>query len=160
MAGVKGKCGRKSKIGTVSMSKVRGLAEKGYTDKEMASALGICDKTIRNWKKRFPAFFESLQAGKLLADSKVVASLYQRACGYSCPDVYMSTHQGVVTKTPIIKHYPPDVTSMIFWLKNRKPAEWRDRQDLNLGGQDGNQLPPMLLVVKDVPVDQGEKTND
>ena len=26
------------------------------------------------------------------------------------------------------KHYPADVTACIFWLKNRLPAEWRDRR--------------------------------
>jgi hypothetical protein len=39
--------------------------------------------------------------------------LYQRALGYD--------HNG--------KHYPADVTACIFWLKNRRPGEWRDRQD-------------------------------
>jgi hypothetical protein len=24
------------------------------------------------------------------------------------------------------KHYPPDVTACIFWLKNRQPEKWRD----------------------------------
>ena len=27
------------------------------------------------------------------------------------------------------KHYPPDVTACIFWLKNRCPDEWRDRHE-------------------------------
>ena len=25
------------------------------------------------------------------------------------------------------KHYPPDSTAAIFWLKNRQPKVWRDR---------------------------------
>jgi len=29
----------------------------------------------------------------------------------------------------VLKHYPADVTACIFWLKNRLPAEWRDRHD-------------------------------
>jgi hypothetical protein len=32
--------------------------------------------------------------------------------------------------TPLTKHYPPDTTACIFWLKNRKPKEWRDRAEL------------------------------
>jgi hypothetical protein len=27
-----------------------------------------------------------------------------------------------------LEHVPPDVTACIFWLKNRKPADWRDAQ--------------------------------
>ena len=31
---------------------------------------------------------------------------------------------------PIVEHVPPDVTAQIFWLKNRKPSERRDAQQL------------------------------
>ena len=34
---------------------------------------------------------------------------------------------GQIVKTDVIKEYPPDPTSMIFWLKNRQPEKWRDR---------------------------------
>jgi len=32
-------------------------------------------------------------------------------------------------RAPIVEHVPPDVTACIFWLKNRKRAEWRDKPD-------------------------------
>jgi hypothetical protein len=32
----------------------------------------------------------------------------------------------------MVKHYPPDPTSMIFWLKNRQPQKWRDKHDLDI----------------------------
>lgn len=35
------------------------------------------------------------------------------------------------------KDVPPDTTAIIFWLKNRKPESWRDKQDVNLGGNIG-----------------------
>jgi hypothetical protein len=31
----------------------------------------------------------------------------------------------------LTKHYPPDTTAAIFWLKNRRPSEWRDKVDMN-----------------------------
>jgi hypothetical protein len=31
-----------------------------------------------------------------------------------------------VTRVSIVEHVPPDVTAQIFWLKNRKPRQWRD----------------------------------
>jgi len=34
--------------------------------------------------------------------------------------------------TPLTKHYPPDTTACIFWLKNRKPREWRNRTELQM----------------------------
>ena len=32
------------------------------------------------------------------------------------------------------KHVAPDVTAQIFWLKNRKPDEFRDKRDVELSG--------------------------
>ena len=108
------------------------LGADGLTDKEIAKLFGVTEQTLNNWKRKFPMFFVSLKAGKAQADDKVEAALYQRAVGYSAPDVHISNHQGSVTMTPIIKHYPPDTTAQIFWLKNRKPDKWRDHQDHNL----------------------------
>lgn len=111
------------------------LTEKGFTDKEVAKVFEVTEQTINNWKKAFPQFFESLKKGKEIADAKVVRSLYQRALGYSHPEVHISNYQGVITKTSIIKHYPPDPTSLIFWLKNRDRENWRDKQEHEVTGE-------------------------
>lgn len=35
---------------------------------------------------------------------------------------------GVMTERKVTKkHVPPDTTAQIFWLKNRKPEQWRDK---------------------------------
>ena len=121
--------------------KAKVLAAEGLTEKQLGDEFGVTRRTIYNWKKRFPLFCESIMAGKKISDAKVVAALYQRAVGYSCPDVHISNCEGDVTLTPIIKHYPPDTTAQIFWLKNRKPDEWRDKHEV-----DGRIeiLPPMI----------------
>ncbi len=110
------------------------LAEKGFTDKEIGKVFNVTDTTIDNWKKKFPQFFASLKKGKDIADNKVVQSLYQRALGYSHPEVHISNYQGKITKTNIIKHYPPDSTSCIFWLKNRDSMNWREKNETELSG--------------------------
>ena len=51
-----------------------------------------------------------------------------------CSRCGISTYEGDVTITPIIKHYPPDPVSMIFWLKNRCPKRWRDKIDKDING--------------------------
>lgn len=116
------------------------LAEKGFTDEEVAAVFNVTEQTINNWKKQFPQFFESLKKGKAIADQKVVQSLYQRALGYSHPEVHITNYQGDITKTDIIKHYPPDTTACIFWLKNRDKENWRDDKNLNVGGQEDSPL--------------------
>jgi len=34
-----------------------------------------------------------------------------------------------IVQPELIKYYPPDPVSIIFWLKNRKPEQWRDKQE-------------------------------
>lgn len=108
----------------------------GATDKELGDFFEVCEDTINNWKKAHPQFFVSIKAGKEIADAKVTESLYNRALGYKHEDTHISNYQGDITITPIMKYYPPDATSAIFWLKNRQKDKWRDKseQDINLGG--------------------------
>lgn len=122
--------GRKSKYNPDIDITAEGLCKQGYTDEQIAVFFGVDKGTINNWKQQFPLFFNSLKTGKQVADSRVEASLFQRAIGYSVPDVHVSSYEGEITVTPIIKHYPPDTTAQIFWLKNRQPKKWRDKQDV------------------------------
>lgn len=105
------------------------LCKLGAIDKELADFFGVSEQTVNAWKQQFPEFLESIKRGKMAADSEVAERLYQRAMGYSHPDCHISNFQGEVTITPLTKHYPPDATSAIFWLKNRRPEQWRDKTE-------------------------------
>ena len=105
------------------------LCKLGATDTELADFFNVSEKTINTWKKKYQTFFQSIKSGKLIADSNVAASLYQRAIGYSHPDTHFSTLMGAVVETPTIKHYPPDTIAAIFWLKNRRPEQWREKTE-------------------------------
>jgi hypothetical protein len=106
----------------------------GATDKELADFFGVTEKTLNTWKEKHPRFLQSLKDGKENADANVSNRLYNRALGYSHPDVHITSYEGDVTLTPITKHYPPDPTSCIFWLKNRQRGKWRDRQEVEHSG--------------------------
>jgi hypothetical protein len=94
----------------------------------------VSEQTIQTWKKD-ETFSLALKKGKDESDLNVVESLYKRATGYEHEDIYFSNYEGAVSQTPYIKHYPPDPTSMIFWLKNRRKDEWRDRHDVEHSGE-------------------------
>lgn len=100
----------------------------GATDVELAKAFDTSEKTINTWKKNYPKFLQSLKEGKEIADSEIADRLFQRAKGYEHEDLYITQYQGQIIKETITKHYPPDTTAAIFWLKNRQPELWRDRQ--------------------------------
>lgn len=128
--------GRPTKYQKSMAEQARKLCLLGYTDTELADFFDVAESTIHKWKLDHSEFSESLKKGKQVADSEVVDSLYHRALGYSHPDVHVTNYQGDVTMTPIIKHYPPDPTSAIFWLKNRQKEKWRDRTVNELVGKD------------------------
>jgi hypothetical protein len=118
--------GRPSKFKVEFVEKARELCENGATNRELADFFRVNETTIWQWAHTHPAFSNALKVGKDLADERVVQSLYRRAVGYSFDAVHISNYQGSVSQTPIVEHVPPDVTAGIFWLKNRRPAEWRD----------------------------------
>lgn len=113
----------------------------GAIDKELADFFGVKEQTVNNWKKAHPSFFESLKKGKEAADARVAESLYNRALGYSHPEDKIFNQNGEPLIVPTTKHYPPDATSAIFWLKNRQKDKWRDKQEHEHSGSiDVNQL--------------------
>lgn len=106
----------------------------GATDAQLADAFEVSVSTVNLWKVQHVEFSESIRVPKAEADERVEQSLYRRAMGYEHDEVDIRVIDGAVVQTPIRKFYPPDSTAMIFWLKNRKPAEWRDKQEVEHSG--------------------------
>lgn len=133
--------GRPSKYENIDLEKVKLLAVKGWTDAEMSEFFEVDVATWNRWKGKYEEFCEALKDWKDESDRRVERSLYERAMGYSHLETKIVSYEGEITdKIDVTKHYAPDTTAAIFWLKNRKPAEWRDKQDIGLGGLDGENL--------------------
>lgn len=121
--------GRPSKLDDIDYEQVEKLARLGATDKEIADFYGVTEQTVNNKKQSDKEFFESLKRGKMLADANVSDRLYNRALGYTHEAVKIFHVGKEVLEVPYMKHYPPDTTAAIYWLKNRRPKDWRDNPD-------------------------------
>lgn len=101
----------------------------GMTDKEVSVAFETSERTIRTWKSKHSAFASALKRGRELANGQVAAALFKRATGtWTQPAIkIMMTRDGKVVKVPYVERFAPDITAMIFFLKNRESEKWRDR---------------------------------
>lgn len=110
------------------------LASRGLTNPEIAEGMGISLACLKKWRAAHPELDAAILAGKEAVDEQVERSLFERATGYSQEAVKIMTVAGKIAEVPYVERFPPDPTSMIFWLKNRKPHQWRDRQEIEHSG--------------------------
>lgn len=150
-----GRPGRPSKYQPAFDKQAEKLCRLGATDRDIADFFEVSETTLNNWKLRYPSFLESLKRSKDEADALVEQSLFRRATGYTHPAVKFFQAGGEILQKAYVEHYPPDATSMIFWLKNRQPDKWRDKRD---GGDDGDGDPAPVSVT--VNVVDGRKDAD
>lgn len=113
----------------------------GATDEFLADYFEVAVSTIHKWKLDHEEFSDSIKRGKAEADLKVAESLYGRATGYSHPEEKVFNNQGEILTHNTVKHYAPDPTAAIFWLKNRQPKQWRDKQEVDHQSSDGSMSP-------------------
>lgn len=85
------------------------LAQEGKTEDEIAERLGVSKTTITTWKQIHPEFLAAMKSNKEEADSVVERSLYQKAV-------------------------KGDVIACRYWLSNRQPATWREKQEIEQSG--------------------------
>jgi transposase-like protein len=128
--------GRPSEYRPEFVDRAKEMCERGATDAQLADEFGVTVTTIYNWRNKFPDFLDAIKTNKAIADERVERSLYERATGYSRESVKIFCNKdGEVSQVPFIEHVAPDPTSMIFWLKNRKPQEWRDKVQTEISGR-------------------------
>lgn len=111
-------------------------AREGYQNKEIAVSLGINESTMYEYIKRHPEFADALKRGKAPVDVEVEQTLLKRAKGYTyeAEEIEYGPGGNILCRKTKTEHVKPDTTAMIFWLKNRRPDRWRDKQDVDHSG--------------------------
>lgn len=120
-------------------------ARAGFTKTQIAKNCGVDKRTLNRWENKFEEVRLALKRGLEVADIVVENALYKKATGYYYTDETVfklrkvkydgstgKKHDEVerIEKVELKKYLPPDTQAQIFWLKNRKPNEWRDRKDI------------------------------
>lgn len=115
------------------------LCQLGATDDELADFFGVHRATIYRWKHEHQKFCDAVKSGKDVADERVERSLYQKATGYEVTEeqavkLKVDQYKEEVEVVEVRKHIPSDTTAAIFWLKNRRRTEWRDKVETEHSG--------------------------
>lgn len=92
-----------------NLLRVQGWAMDGLTDEQIAHNMGIACKTLWEWKNKYSNLGNALKVSKEIADRQIENALFKAA------------KEG-------------NITAQIFWLKNRKIKEWRDKQEVEHSG--------------------------
>lgn len=110
--------------------KIEGWARDGLTEEQIAHNMGIGYSTLQAWKNEYQDILDTLKRGKEVVDRQVENALLKRALGYEYEEVSEKYELGILTERKVTKkQVVPDTTAQIFWLKNRKPADWRDKPE-------------------------------
>jgi len=113
-----------------------GYARNGLSDVQIAANLRISKFTFYEYVKRFPNFSNALKRGKSPVDNEVENALLKRAKGFEYEEKHTEVEIGAdgvprPAKIKTVKRYvAPDTGAIAFWLKNRRPEDWRERQEI------------------------------
>ena len=103
---------------------LEGWARDGLTQEQIAHNMGIGLTTLKEWRKKEPTIETTLKKGREVVDFEVENALLKSAL------------EG-------------NVTAQIFWLKNRKQKDWREKQEVLLDKNPIEDLTPLAELLKE-----------
>ncbi len=128
------------------------MSRSGLTNKEIAAQIGCAEKTLYNWQIKHEKVKAALRAGRDYFDATVENALYKNALGYKTRSVVekeevilegeMAGQMRIVERVTTIIEHPGNVVAQIFWQKNRRPKDWKDKHDVDITGEIHIPLPP------------------
>ena len=143
---------------------IEGWARDGLTKEQIAHNMGISRETLNQWEKKYADISDALKKGKEVVDRLVENALLKRATGevrtlrkpIKVKEVLYENGKRLAEREHIEYaneevYIPPDTTAQIFWLKNRKPVDWRDKRvvDDNSGNK-AEQLIQNMQTIADI----------
>lgn len=113
------------------LARIQGWARDGLTMEQIAYNMNINKTTLYKWQKKSDNLINALKVSRDSADRQVENALFKNAIGFHYTEEQL-TDDGAVVE--VKKYSKPNTTAQIFWLKNRKPDEWREKQNVEHEG--------------------------
>lgn len=103
---------------------LEGWARDGLTYEQIAHNMGIDTSTLWDWRKDNATISNAIKKGREVVDYEVENALLKSAL------------EG-------------NTTAQIFWLKNRRKQQWRDKVEVETNGEELNKVKELLGKIKD-----------
>ena len=113
-------------------SRARELCARGATNPDLAGRFGVARSTIGQWIANHPEFAEAVQQGRDVADATAVESLFTRVTGYNHQAEKVFLYRGETRAATYTVHVPAEIKACMFWLRNRRPEDWRAKAEAAL----------------------------
>lgn len=107
---------------------LEGWARDGLTYEQIAKNIGIDTSTLWDWRKKQPNISNVLKKGREVVDFEVENALLKNALD-------------------------GNVTAQIFWLKNRKKEQWREKVDIENMNTKNGVMEDLVEALKNVKKD-------
>lgn len=119
--------------------KVQGWARKGLSNDQIAENIGINRKTLYEWCNKYSNFRDALKKTKEITVYEVEDAMFKAAKGYFVTETKTITNKdGKVIRIENHKKWiAPSTTAQIFFLKNKDPENWRERNDISITESNG-----------------------
>lgn len=139
---------------------LEGWARDGLTDEQIAKNIGINRTTLYDWKKKEVNIADALKKGKEIIDFEVENALLKKALGYTITlKEERLDKDGCVHTLEKDVHVPPDTTAQIFWLKNRKPNNWKDKVETDEDKEAVTNASQVIAKIRKVAQEYTDGTN-
>ena len=129
---------------------LEGWARDGLTYEQIAHNMGIGLTTLKEWRQKDATISSTLKRGREVVDYEVENALLKRALGYTITIVEQKLDkEGCVHTLEKDVHVPGDTTAQIFWLKNRRKQQWRDKVEVETNGEELNKVKELLGKIQE-----------
>jgi transposase-like protein len=104
------------------------MCQRGATMAELADAFNVANATLYIWINEHPELHDAVQVGVDTFNPRVERALAERAIGFfvTLREEVRNPETGKVLAPAQRQYFPPDPTSMIFFLKNRMRDKYKD----------------------------------